>query len=358
MRLAAVTLHLLKLPLRVPYKLSLGVIREFDTLLVEARDDDGRTGWGEATYLTGYSEEIVGDSWRLACDLAPGLCGLDLAAARGKALAVHPEAPFTATAFVSAMEMMEGHPLLEVEAPVAVPLLAIVNASERQEIADEIEGHLAAGYGTLKVKVGFDIEPDLARVAFIQDVLGGRATIRIDANQGYDTLDGCRFAASLDGAGIELLEQPCAAGDWEAAKAVAKVSAVRLMLDESIYGLEDVERAADLGVASLIKFKLMKAGGLGRLAEALELIRSLGMEPVLGNGVAGEIGCWMEACVARGLIHNAGEMNGFLKPQHSILSRPLRIEQGALIVGPGPLPEVDPEALAAARVATEYFPTS
>ena len=347
----SIRLHLLKLPLRVPYKLSLGVVREFDTLLVEAADEDGRVGYGEATYLPGYSEETVAEAWPLAGEVVPRLLA-------GEALDIHARAPFTETAFVSSKEMLEGHPLLEVDAPVAVPLLAIVNASDFKEIENEIEGHLAAGYGTLKVKVGFDIDADLKRVAFIQRLVGGRAAVRIDANQGYDKPDGCRFASSVDPAGIELLEQPCAAGDWDAACAVAEVASVRLMLDESIYGLADVERAAELKVASLIKFKLMKAGGLDRLAEALQLIRSLGMEPVLGNGVAGEIGCWMEACVARTLIGNAGEMNGFIKPRDSILRRPLRIEKGAMIVEPGWRPEIDREALAAVTVATASFPAS
>jgi L-Ala-D/L-Glu epimerase len=347
----SIRLHLLKLPLRVPYKLSLGVVREFDTLLVEVGDEDGRTGYGEATYLPGYSEETVEEAWPLANDIAPRLLA-------GDTVDVHAQAPFTQTAFVSAVEMLEGNPLLAVDTQVRVPLLAIVNASAEKEIEDEIEGHLAAGYGTLKLKVGFDIDADLTRVRFIQNLVGGRADIRIDANQGYDQTDGCRFAAEVDPAGVELLEQPCAAGDWKAAEAVAAVTAVPLMLDESIYGLEDVKRAADLKAASLIKFKLMKAGGLDRLAEALELIRSLGMEPVLGNGVAGEIGCWMEACVARTLIDNAGEMNGFIKPRDSILRRPLRIEKGAMILEPGWRPEIDIEALAAVTVATASFPAS
>ena len=52
------------------------------------------------------------------------------------------------------------------------------------------------------------------------------------------------------------------------------------------------------------------------------------MEPVLGNGVACEIGCWMEACVARTLIGNAGEMNGFLKPVTRLLANPVRFDGG------------------------------
>jgi L-alanine-DL-glutamate epimerase-like enolase superfamily enzyme len=63
-------------------------------------------------------------------------------------------------------------------------------------------------------------------------------------NQGYDREQGCAFAVALDPEGIELFEQPCAAGDWDAARAVADVSPVPMMLDESIYGMADIERAA------------------------------------------------------------------------------------------------------------------
>ena len=126
----------------------------------------------------------------------------------------------------------------------------------------------------------------------------GRAKLRIDANQGYSPADGVRFASSLSPNSIELLEQPCHADDWEASAAIAKVSTVPLMLDEFIYGLEDIKRAAALG-ARFVKLKLMKMVSLTALAEGLTLIRDLGMEPVLGNGVASDLGCWMEACVAR-----------------------------------------------------------
>ena len=87
------------------------------------------------------------------------------------------------------------------------------------------------------------------------------------------------------------------------------------MLDESIYGPADIERAARLSGVGLIKLKLKKTGSLERLKRGLERIRELGMEPVLGDGVAADIGCWMEACVARDTIRNAGELNGFLKPK-------------------------------------------
>ena len=349
-------LYRLRLPLTTPYKLALGTVRAFDTILVLARDSDGRTGLGEATILTGYTDETVEESWRVACALAAKAAGTGCAEAKDIIAGRHRAAPFAATALTTAIEMLEDHPLLRVEARTAVSLLAIVNAMDEAGIEREIEARLADGYGTLKVKVGFDADRDLERVRLIQRLLGGRALIRIDGNQGYGRDDACRFAAALAPDGIELFEQPCAAGDWEAATAVAGVAAVPMMLDESIYGLADIERAAEEGAAAFIKLKLMKAGGLDRLAEGLTRIRALGMTPVLGNGVASDVGCWMEACAARAHIDNAGEMNGFLKPRAGILRTPLVVENGALILDPAPPPEIDMESVAAAALDTAAFP--
>src|SRR3546814_312038 len=202
--------------------------------------------------------------------------------------------------------MLEGHPALAESGP--VPLLGLVNEKDPAAIEAEIDGRIADGYRTLKVKVGWDVGKDLARVRHIQDTVAGCARIRIDANQGFDRDQAVAFVAGLAPDGVELVEQTCAAGDWDAAVAVKRAAAVPMMLDESIYDLDDIDRAAELGAADYIKLKLMKAGGLSRLAAGLQHIRDCGMIPVLGNGVATDLGCWMEACVARRAIDNAGEI--------------------------------------------------
>ena len=97
--------------------------------------------------------------------------------------------------------------------------------------------------------------------------------------------------------------------------------------------------------ARFIKLKLMKLGSLERLASALDFIRDLGMEPVLGNGVACEIGCWMEASVARTHIRNAGEMNGYLKQSIPLLKNPPPFDKGAIWLEPGYRPELDEVAI-------------
>jgi L-alanine-DL-glutamate epimerase-like enolase superfamily enzyme len=353
--ICAIRLHRVEVPLRTPYKLAFGLVRHFDTLIAEVTDSRDRVGLGEATVLTGYTDETVEGGWSLMQRLARDSTGVALGEAREKLLASVAEAPFTVSALVTAIEMLEDVPELSVSAPAQVPLLGLVNAESPGELEAEIDRLITDGFRTLKVKVGFEAEADARRLRLIQRAVRGRASIRVDANQGYSLEDAKRFASGLEPEGIELFEQPCRAGDWEAAAAVAAVSTVPMMLDESIYGTEDIERAAELRAARFIKLKLMKLGSVQRLVAAIELIRALGMEPVLGNGVACEIGCWMEAAVARGRIRNAGEMNGYLKQAVPLLANPPRFEAGAIRLEPGYRPQLDRAALARLTRDTAQF---
>jgi L-Ala-D/L-Glu epimerase len=353
-----IALHRLKLPLKVPYRLSLAEIHHFDTLLVDMRDDQGGIGLGEATLLTGYIDETLDGCWTLASDLAAEIVDQPLDTAKSIVMRSKRAAPFTTTALVTAIEMLEQNPNLRTEQSIAVPLLALVHGQDADALTREVETLIVDGYTTLKVKVGFDVDADLARVQSIQRLVAGRARLRLDANQGYECADACRFASALDPDGIELLEQTCAAGDWDAARSVAKVSTVPLMLDESIYDISDIDKAADLGVANYIKFKLMKSGGLASLASVLTHIRDCGMEPVLGNGVACDVSCWMEACMVPGHVTNAGEMNGFLKTRDSLLREPLIVEGNAIKLESNFRPALNEEMVARYCEATRRFPAS
>ncbi len=345
-----IDVHRLQVPLVTPYRLAFGPVEHFDTIVVEITDRDGRVGLGEATVLTGYTDETIEGAWGLARELAAQLVRDDTAGAAQRVAACGRRHPFTATAFGTALEMLAGSPLLEVGEPTRVPLLGLLHAEDETAIAREFDALFAAGFRTIKVKVGFDVERDARRVRAVQRVVAGRARIRLDANQGYSAEQGVAFVHALDPADIELFEQPCAAGDWDAHLTVAQAASVPMMLDESIYGLADIERAAALRAASYIKVKLMKLGTLVELTAAIERIGALGMRAVLGNGVACELGCWMEACVAARAIDNAGEMNGFLKAREGLFTEPLRFEDGAIVLRPGFVPQLDRDRLARCRV--------
>lgn len=350
-----ITVDRLRVPLTVPYHLSFGPVEHFDTVIVQVEDADGAAGFGEATVLTGYTDETIDGSFAVARELAADLVRHTVAEAPARVATIGAAHPFTATAFGTAFEMAARSPRLCVSATTRVPLLGLLHATEAAAVAPEFDALLAAGFRTIKVKVGFDPERDAARVRAIQAVVAGRARIRLDANQGYTAAQGVAFVRALDPADIELFEQPCTAGDWDAHLAVARAARVPMMLDESIYGIPDIERAAELDAARYIKVKLMKLGSLAALEAAIARIRTHGMTPVLGNGVACDPGCWMEACIAARCIDNAGEMNGYLKARAGLFAEPLPFEQGAVVLEPWFVPRLDPERLAAYRVDSAAF---
>jgi len=259
----------LRIPLSRPYRLAFGAVEHYDTIVVELVDDDGCGGLGEATVLTGYTDETIEESWAVARQFAEFLAERGPVPARLELLRLGERYPFTATAFATALEMLAGTARLAVATCTPVPILGLLHAIEASAAAAEFEALLADGYRTIKVKVGFDVERDARIVRMVQAIVRGRAAIRLDANQGYTAAQGAAFVRALDPAGIELFEQPCAAGDWESHLVVARASPVPLMLDESIYGLSDIDKAASLGAAAFIKVKLMKFVTLERLAQAV-----------------------------------------------------------------------------------------
>jgi L-alanine-DL-glutamate epimerase-like enolase superfamily enzyme len=334
-------------------------------------DENGRTGWGEGHISPGSGNETRAGGWAFCRTQSARIVGNSTEDAKARIGAGLESSRVAATAMLTALEMLEDHPLLRLDRELRLPLVTPVNGLTPEEIESEVERGLGQGFGTFKVKVGRDVEADLARVRTVQSArdveadlarvrtvqsaIAGRAVIRLDANRAFDRVDGCRFAASLDPDGIELFEQPCAEQDWDANAAVAEASAVPLMLDEAICDISDVERAAAIPGIGFCKLKLKRFGGLDRLKAALDRVRELGMEPVLGDGLSSELGCWMEACIARVTIRNAGEFNGYLKPKDRLFAEPLAFEQGRLVLNAGFRPRIDPVTLANHTVTMDCF---
>ena len=337
----------LRIPLTRPYRLAFGPVTHYDTIIVSLTGSAGEHGFGEATLLTGYTDETIDESWALAREVAATLPGIAASDGRRRMRELGARAPFTATAFHTALDMAARHPLLVRSQKVRVPLLALLQGHDEAELRRAFDGLHVAGYRTVKVKIGFDVDQDLRFVRCVQSVVDGRAAIRVDANQGYAGPDAVRVIQRLDPTGIELFEQPCAAGDRDAhrqAAAAAARTGLPLMLDESIYDLDDIDRAAEDAACAYVKVKLMKFVGIDALVTAIERIRARGMKPVLGNGVASDVSCWMEACVAARYIDNAGEMNGFLKAPKMLLAEPLGCDRGDIVLT-GAVPELDTDAL-------------
>lgn len=354
-RIRRIEIRHLRQPLIRPYRLSYRTFEEFEPYLVRVEDDAGRSGFADGHISPGSSSETRAGGWRFLGQRAQACIGLEPGQATARVLEHFEASKVAATALVTAIEVMEGHRALDIPEPTRLPLLTPVNALEPAANEREIEEWLAQGFRTFKVKVGKDVAADLARVAAIQRSVAGRATLRLDANRAFSRDDGVRFAGSLDPADIELFEQPCDADDWDANSAVAAASPVPLMLDEPICTLDDIDRAARIRGVGYCKLKLKRFGSMSRLIEGLDRLKANGLGAVLGDGLGSEAHNWLEACAARGRIHNAGEFNGFLKPRERLLAEPMPFADGAIVLPAGYRAALDESAVDKFTVETATF---
>src|SRR6476660_3602957 len=196
MKLQELTLRTVQLPLVRPYVLSYRTFTEFEPIIVEVRDADGRIGWGEGHISPGSSSETREGGWAFCREHAAAIVGKDTIEAKAIVAADMDASKVAATALLTAIEMLEDHPLLQIDREARLPLLTPFNSFTPQEIEEEVERRLNEGFRTFKIKVGKDADADIKRVKAVQLAIAGRATIRIDANRAYAEADACRFAAA------------------------------------------------------------------------------------------------------------------------------------------------------------------
>jgi L-alanine-DL-glutamate epimerase-like enolase superfamily enzyme len=357
MKVREVTIRRIKMPLDRPYPLSFNRVdmADFDAIVAEVRDEDGRSGWGEVTILPGYTHETVASGLEFCHAHGRAILGRRTLDAKRHLISYVADSPHAVNPLLCAIEMLEDNPILRPEQVYRVPVLAPVRFKDEVRVPEEVEQLLAKKHRTLKIKVGFDVDRDLSRIALIKKVAAGRARLRVDANQGYSRSDGCRFASALDPEVVDWFEQPCDLKDWESNAAVAKVSAVPVMLDESIYSFVDIQRAAGIEGVGFIKHVIEKFGGLDLLKAALEHITICGMKATVGNGGATDITSWMEACVARLTVDIPCEMHGFLKVQEPLLMDPLPFEDGDIVLRPDYRPTINRQVLEKYTTSKERF---
>ena len=333
MKIQDCTIFLLKIPLIEPYHLSFSEIDSFDTIITIVRAENNVLGIGESTALPVYSSESLEDMWDFAIQWGKRFPGSELIDII-KQIYQHSEgSPFCVTTLLTALEMIKFNPIYSIpEEGITFKLLGAVNSLQKEIIKEEIESLIKKGFKTLKLKVGWEVEKDIARTRYVQDVIAGRVKLRIDANQGYSFAEAREFVLGISKDNVELFEQPFGVNNWEEMSRLQEISPLPLMLDESIHTGDDIERTCKSRCAQYVKFKLMKAGSLEKLKKLMNQALKNGLKVVVGNGVAGEIGCVHEALISAKMIHNAGEMNGFLRQKVRIFSDDIILKNGIMSV--------------------------
>src|ERR1051326_6788851 len=121
----------------------------------------------------------------------------------------------------------------------SVPILRILAIKTPEEMAEQAQKLVDAGYRYLKIKVHGDVKEDVARVRAIRGQVGGDVHLTIDANQSYSVKDAIAALTQMAEFDIDLAEQPVAAGDLAGLQLVTESVPVTDS-DESAASLADV----------------------------------------------------------------------------------------------------------------------
>lgn len=138
------------------------------------------------------------------------------------------------------------------------------------------------GCRILKIKLGKNVQEDIARVAMIRSAVGEQMTIRLDANQGWSFDDALLALGALAQYDIEFCEQPMRTWYDDLLPQLNVNSPIPIMADESCYNHHDARRLINSKSCTFLNIKFSKSGGILEAQKIHEVALQSGVKCMMG----------------------------------------------------------------------------
>ena len=157
-----------------------------------------------------------------------------------------------------------------------------ISIGEPAKVAGDALEFKNAGFPAIKVKLGTTSREDVARIRAIREAVGPDYPIRIDANQGWDTITAIETLKALEPFGIEHCEEPVPHWNNRELVRVRESSPIPIMADESVFDHHDAFRLAHIGACDYFNIKFSKSGGINNALKILAIAESAGIKCQVG----------------------------------------------------------------------------
>ncbi len=154
------------------------------------------------------------------------------------------------------------------------------------DMAAKVAGYREEGYRRFQLKVGADVETDIARIHAVAAELQPGDRLVADANTGWTMHDAARVVRGVRDVDV-YIEQPCLT--YEECLAIRRRTDHPFVLDECIDSLDCIVRGHADGAMDVVNIKISKFGGLTRARLARDLCASLGIAMTLEDSWGGDI---------------------------------------------------------------------
>ncbi len=147
-----------------------------------------------------------------------------------------------------------------------------------QDLLDEMQTHLDAGYTMLKMKVGgMPLKDDLARVEAVKAILPKGGALAVDANCKFGRDEALDYARGLRPFGLRWFEEPCDPLDYALLAEIAGNYDAPLSTGENLYSTQDVENLVRFGGLTparrdVIQVDPPQAYGIVQYARTLDML--------------------------------------------------------------------------------------
>lgn len=351
MKITQVETYRIKIPSKGDYRMARGVHNAMRSVVVRIHTDTGIIGVGEAHQgVAGYSSETLGTMDAVIREVyGPLLVGREIEAV--EALAA--EIGFARrgnlfarcaveTALFDALGRARGLSIATMlGGPVRrrLELSGSIGIDEPAVMAEKAATLVAAGYRTIKVKVGTpNIAQDLVCVRQVRKAVGDAVAIRLDANAGWSYTDALTFIRGLGDLGIEYVEQPVGAEYMDGMVKLTRLAIVPILADESVHTPDDAYRVISAGAVDAIKIKISKVGGYIAARKIVDICEASGTKLVIGQGICSSLEAAAEAHLACAYPHvcPVAEMVGPTKLKDDLIDPGLDLGNGYLELPDGP----------------------
>lgn len=288
MKITRISVYQVDLPLEHPYWLSGGRLKFecLDATFVKIETDAGITGWGEGTpwghtYLPAHGPGIRAGIETMASfvlGLDPRRL-LDIERAMDLALPGHlyAKSPIDMACWDIAGKAA-GLPIADLMgggSRTPRPIASSVGAKTVEETREVIQRYRDRGYVAHSVKIGGDVERDVARIRDVESIRLPGEVVLYDVNRGWTRQQALRVMQATEDLKV-MFEQPGETLDDIAA--IRPLHSAPVSVDESLVTLQDAARIARDGLAEIFGIKLNRVGGLTKAARMRDVALAHGID--------------------------------------------------------------------------------
>lgn len=299
MKIAAVESYPVRVPLKPERRMvsALGQHTVSEYVLVRLVTDDGLEGVGEATVMARWSGETVWSA-RALIDrlLGPLLIGRDphdvreIDAVMDRACAHN---WFTKAAIEMACWDLQGKaagkPVYELlggaKRPLSFRCRFSLGAYDPDRAAKTAAERVAAGFTTIKVKVGGDPAVDIKRVRAVRAAIGPDVALMIDANCGWDAETAVDAIRRLGDCHLSLVEQPTPDGDYAAMARVRRETGCEVLADDICFNLAHARELIRNDCCDAISVYPGKNGGIRKALAIVDFAAEHGVACSIGSNL-------------------------------------------------------------------------